>query len=170
MKVIAALLLVLPATLGAAEAGQRRADTAPLGDSRLFIMAAEDRRMKLPADLHTPAIDALRASLDQDAKMLVDLTRSPDPRVQAAAIRALGRYENRGFTATILQYLTTGPTTEVATALAQSLRGQPPQDWPWALCWHRRHHARNRAAAVRPRGTGRVGRRIPAHGHAAGVR
>lgn len=125
MKVIAALLLALPATLGAAEAGQRRAAAGPLGDSRIFIMAAEDRRMVLPVDLHTPAIDALRASLAEDAKMLVDLTRSPDPRVQAAAIRALGRYESRDFTATLLQYLTTGPTTEVASALAQSLRGEP---------------------------------------------
>lgn len=97
----------------------------PAGDSRIFIMAAEDRRMVLPVDLHTPAIDALRASLAEDAKMLVDLTRSPDPAVQIAAIRAIGRYESRDFTATLLQYLTRGPTTEVANALAQSLRGEP---------------------------------------------
>ena len=81
--------------------------------------------MMLPVDLHTPAIDALRASLAEDAKMLVDLTRSSDPAVQAAAIRALGRYESRDFTATILQYLAKGPTSEVASALAQSLRGEP---------------------------------------------
>lgn len=97
----------------------------PAGDPRTAIMVAEDRRMVLPVDLHTPAIDALRASLAEDAKMLVDLTRSPDPAVQIAAIRAIGRYESREFTATLLQYLTTGPTTEVATALAQSLRGEP---------------------------------------------
>lgn len=81
--------------------------------------------MNLPADLHTPAMDALRASLAEDAKMLVDLTRSPDRAVQIAAIRAIGRYESRDFTATLLQYLTKGPTTEVANALAQSLRGEP---------------------------------------------
>ena len=64
-------------------------------------------------------------TLDEDAKRLVALAGSADPRIQAAAIRALGRYETREFTATIAQYLTNGPTGEVATALAQSLRGEP---------------------------------------------
>ena len=81
--------------------------------------------MKLPPGLHTPAIDALRLTLDADAEMLVTLARSRDPRVQAAAIRALGRYETREFTATISQYLATGPIGDVALALAQSLRGEP---------------------------------------------
>lgn len=98
--------------------------TVPPGDPRTAVMVAEDRRMALPDSLHTPAIDALRASLAEDAKMLVDLARSPDPAVQIAAIRAIGRYESREFTTTLLQYLTTGPTTEVAGALAQSLSGE----------------------------------------------
>ncbi|HEX6973846.1 MAG TPA: peptidylprolyl isomerase [Vicinamibacterales bacterium] len=88
-------------------------------------MAAEDRRARLPPDLHTPALDALRLTLDEDGRRLVALAGSSDPRVQAAAIRALGRYESREFTATIAQYLANGPTGEVATALAQSLRGAP---------------------------------------------
>ena len=52
--------------------------------------------------------------LDQDAEMLVTLARSSDPAVQAAAIRALGRYESREFTATIAQYLMNGPTSKQA--------------------------------------------------------
>ncbi len=105
--------------------GPAQARAAPLADARIQIMAAEDRRMTLPPGLHTPAIDALRESLAQDAKALVELARSGDARVQAAAIRALGRYESRDYTATILQYLGSPAAGEAATALAQSLRGEP---------------------------------------------
>lgn len=81
--------------------------------------------MTLPPDLHTPAIDALKASLDEDADMLMALAHSTTAGVRAAAIRALGRAESREFTATILLHLANGPASEVATALAQSLRGEP---------------------------------------------
>jgi cyclophilin family peptidyl-prolyl cis-trans isomerase len=101
--------------------------TAPPPDPLTAIMVAEDRRVDLPPGLHTPAIDTLRNSLDEDAKMLVELARSRDRGVQAAAIRALGRYERREWAATILQYLplTTGQTSVAAEALAQSMRGDP---------------------------------------------
>lgn len=106
--------------------GQRQGATTPTPvDSRIFIMAAEDRRTKLPPDLHTPAIDALRVTLDEDARRLIALAGSADPTVQSAAIRALGRYESREFTAAIAQYVTSGAVATVATALAQSLRGEP---------------------------------------------
>ncbi|OFW24539.1 MAG: hypothetical protein A3G21_18465 [Acidobacteria bacterium RIFCSPLOWO2_12_FULL_66_21] len=94
--------------------------------AELTILAAEDNRLDLPAGLHTPVIDALRAKQDEEMRVLLTLTRSSDAVVQKRAMRALGRYENRAFSATLLQFLATGPArTEAAIAVVLSLRGDP---------------------------------------------
>ena len=106
---------------------QRRAVTATRVDKRsAAIMAAEDARIALPDGLHTPAVDALRASLAEDVRILVELTRSDDVALQTGAIRALGRYERREAIATLLPFLTNQRlVAETANALAQAMRGQP---------------------------------------------
>jgi len=94
--------------------------------AELTILAAEDNRLDLPAGLHTPVIDALRAKQDEEMRVLLTLTRSSDAVGQKRAMRALGRYENRAFSATLLQFLATGPArTEAAIAVVLSLRGDP---------------------------------------------
>jgi len=109
---------------------QRAARSRPVrsaqADPRTVIVAAEDARMALPDELRTPAIDLMRASLAEDIRLLVELTRASDAAVQARAIRALGRYERREVISTLTPFLTNKQLSgETANALAQSLRGQP---------------------------------------------
>jgi cyclophilin family peptidyl-prolyl cis-trans isomerase len=114
-------------------AGLARPSAAPAPSAQsstwageLTIIAAEDNRIDLPPWLHTPVIDALWAKQDEEMRVLVTLTRSSDPTIQKRAMRALGRYENRAFTATLLQFLATGPSrTDAAIAVVLSLRGEP---------------------------------------------
>jgi len=89
----------------------------------LAILGVEDSRLSLPDDLHTPGIDVLRAKQMEDLRLLVELARSKDAPTQIRAIRALGRLERREVIPELLQYLTLGPTTETAQAIAQAFRG-----------------------------------------------
>ena len=91
--------------------------------AQLAILSAEDSRLALPEDLHTPGIDALRARQMEDVRLLVELARSRDVVTQARAIRALGRLERRELVPELLLYLTLGPTDETAQAVAQAFRG-----------------------------------------------
>jgi cyclophilin family peptidyl-prolyl cis-trans isomerase/HEAT repeat protein len=94
--------------------------------AREAILAAEDGRTALPEGLHAPALDALRAKLAEDVRILLELTRSPHPPTQNRAIRALGRYERREVVTDLLRFLPTpGTRAETATAVAQALRGEP---------------------------------------------
>ena len=67
----------------------------PPAAARMTILAAEDSRLALPDDLHTPAIDMLRARQMEDLRVLLELARSNDSLTQTTAIRALGRLERR---------------------------------------------------------------------------
>jgi cyclophilin family peptidyl-prolyl cis-trans isomerase/HEAT repeat protein len=95
--------------------------------AQMSILAAEDSRLPLP-DLHTPAIDTLRAKQMEDLRVLLELTRSRNPTAQIQAIRALGRLERREVVAQLLPYLPS-LTAETAGAIAQAFRGEPlPND------------------------------------------
>ena len=87
------------------------------------ILAAEDSRLQLPDDLHTPGIDTLRAKQMEDLRLLLEFSRSKDLPTQVRAIRALGRLERREVVTELLPYLTLGPTDETAQAIAQAFRG-----------------------------------------------
>src|SRR5262245_36946468 len=80
----------------------------PPSEAQLAILAAEDSRLSLPDDLHTPGIDTLRAKQMEDLRLLVELARSKDPATQMRAIRALGRLERRELLPELLPYLTLG--------------------------------------------------------------
>jgi cyclophilin family peptidyl-prolyl cis-trans isomerase/HEAT repeat protein len=92
--------------------------------ARAAIMAAEDRRLPLPDDLHTPAIDTLRGLQAEDVRLLLLLARATDATKRRYAIRALGRYERRELTPE-LQLIMASQTMngETMNAVAQSLRG-----------------------------------------------
>jgi cyclophilin family peptidyl-prolyl cis-trans isomerase/HEAT repeat protein len=94
----------------------------------LAILAAEDTRLPIPDDLHTPAIDALRAKQMEDLRLLMQLARSTSPVTRTRAIRALGRLERREVIGELLRHLPTAPV-ETAGAIAQAFRGSPlPND------------------------------------------
>lgn len=105
------------------QSARSTATALPPPDALLAILAAEDSRLSLPDDLHTPGIDTLRARQMEDLRLLVELARSKDPPTQIRAIRALGRLERREVIPELLQYLTLGPTEETAQAIAQAFRG-----------------------------------------------
>ena len=67
------------------------------------ILAAEDSRLVLPDDLHTPAIDALRARQMEGVRLLLELARSKDVSTHTRAVRALGRLERREVIPDLLQ-------------------------------------------------------------------
>ena len=122
------ILLALVEGAAAAQRGRvasppRSASPIPPAAARMTILAAEDSRLALPDDLHTPAIDMLRARQMEDLRVLLELARSSDALTQTTAIRALGRLERRDVIPELLQYLTLGPTEETANAIAQAFRG-----------------------------------------------
>jgi peptidyl-prolyl cis-trans isomerase B (cyclophilin B) len=131
MKRAAAAAAVLVACLPVESAAQRRQSTAPPAANAgtppavalPAILAAEDSRLVIPDDLHTPGIDTLRATQREDIRLLIELAGSKDQTIHARAVRALGRFERRELIPELLQYLLTGSPEETAQAIAQSFRG-----------------------------------------------
>ena len=123
--VAAAVLIACLRSEGAARTFQPQgpASGADPASAQAAILAAEDSRLALPDDLHTPGIDTLRAKQIEDLRLLVEFARSKDTATQIRAIRALGRFERRELLPELLPYLTLGPTDETAQAVAQALRG-----------------------------------------------
>ena len=123
--VLCACLQVASAAQGVRPPQPARSTATALSppDALLAILAAEDSRLSLPDDLHTPGIDTLRAKQMEDLRLLVEFARSKDQPTQIKAIRALGRLERREVIPELLQYLTLGPTEETAQAIAQAFRG-----------------------------------------------
>jgi cyclophilin family peptidyl-prolyl cis-trans isomerase/HEAT repeat protein len=130
-SVAAVILVGCLASLSATRTlGSDQRTTAGLspGDALRAILAAEDTRLPIPDDLHTPAIDALRARQREDVRLLIQLARSTTPVIQARAIRALGRLERREMVGELLLHLPAAPI-ETAGAIAQAFRGAPvPND------------------------------------------
>ena len=131
MKRASVAAVILVSCLGAAGAAQAQRSRGqppppvsglPPAAAQMAILAAEDSRLVLPDDLHTPAIDTLRAKQMEDLRLLFELARSTEPAIRTRAIRALGRLERREVIPELLQYVTTGPT-ETANAIAQAFRG-----------------------------------------------
>jgi len=130
MKRAAAAAAVLIACLHTGASAQTgRVGTENLGSpaeraaAQMAILAAEDSRLSLPDDLHTPGIDALRAKQMEDLRLLLEYARSKDVLIQARAIRALGRLERREVIPELLPYLALPTTDETARAVAQAFRG-----------------------------------------------
>ncbi len=121
----AAVLIACLQSAGTARSSQPQgpASGADRASAQAAILAAEDSRLALPDDLHTPGIDALRAKQMEDLRLLAEFARSKDTVTQMRAIRALGRFERRELLPELLPYLTLGPTDETAQAVAQALRG-----------------------------------------------
>jgi cyclophilin family peptidyl-prolyl cis-trans isomerase/HEAT repeat protein len=106
-------------------AQQATAGTSPAA-ARQAILAAEDSRLVLPDDLHTPAIDTIRAKQADDLRLLLELARSKDIPTAALAIRALGRLERRDVIPELMRYVPIAPlTNEASFAIAQAFRGEP---------------------------------------------
>jgi cyclophilin family peptidyl-prolyl cis-trans isomerase/HEAT repeat protein len=130
--------VILVGLVEAATAAQRgRVPTSPPrppstvlpAAAQMAILAAEDSRLVLPDDLHTPAIDTLRAKQMEDVRLLLELARSKDVSTHTRAVRALGRLERPEVIPDLLQYLITGPISETANAIAQAFHGAPlPND------------------------------------------
>ena len=126
--------VILVGLIEAATAAQRGRVTTPPprppstvhpGAAQTAILAAEDSRLVLPDELHTPAIDTLRARQMEDVRLLLELARSKDVSTHTRAVRALGRLERREVIPELLQYLTTAPIGESANAIAQAFHGAP---------------------------------------------
>jgi cyclophilin family peptidyl-prolyl cis-trans isomerase/HEAT repeat protein len=138
MKRVSVATVILISCLNGASAAQpprsRRPQQPAVSDlpsaaAQMAILAAEDSRLVLPDDLHTPAIDTLRAKQMEDLRLLLELARSRDVPTHARAVRALGRLERRELIPDLLQYLMTGSIAETANAIAQAFRGAPlPSD------------------------------------------
>ena len=93
-------------------------------DYRLFVIAAEDNRLRLPDGLRTPILEQHRLRMGEDIRILLKLTRSTNPDAARLAIRALGRYESREFITDLIPLIAVeGLRTEVTHALVRSLRG-----------------------------------------------
>jgi len=88
------------------------------------ILAAEDARLPLPDELHTPTIDAMRARQADDLRLLLELARGKDIATTARAIRALGRLERRELVPELMRYVPL-LTSEASFAIAQAFRGDP---------------------------------------------
>ena len=132
MKRAAVATALLVACLQHEGAAQRTRSTAPsptpdVSSATAFstMLAAEDSRLPIPDDLHTPGIDTLRAKQRDDIRLLVELARSKDQPTHVRAVRALGRLERRELVPELLPYLLTGSPQETANAIAQSFRGTP---------------------------------------------
>jgi cyclophilin family peptidyl-prolyl cis-trans isomerase/HEAT repeat protein len=121
MRVAAAAVAI--ATLSASAPAQTGRDI-PSARALQIILTAEDGRLVIPDDLHTPVIDTLRAKQTEDVRMLLQLARSQDVPIALRAIRALGRFERRDLIPDLMQYLPAF-TAEASFAVAQAFRGQP---------------------------------------------
>jgi cyclophilin family peptidyl-prolyl cis-trans isomerase/HEAT repeat protein len=132
---VAGVLAVALAGMGQAgiiRPGQRRppqppanaANEVPPEAARTAIMAAEDRRLPLPDDLHTPAIDTLREQQADDVLLLIRLARATNLGTRSRAIRALGRYQRRELTQDLELVMASQTISgETMNAVAESLRG-----------------------------------------------
>lgn len=129
--VAAALVASCVAGAGAWTQRSRRPQATPVTEmppaaAQMAILAAEDTRLVLPDDLHTPAIDTLRVKQAEDLRILLELARSSDYPTQRRALRALGRLERRDLIPELLRYLPAlGLVSETANAIAQAFRGEP---------------------------------------------
>ena len=127
-SVAAVILVSCLEAAGAAQTQRSRRQQPAVSDlppaaAQMAILAAEDSRLILPDDLHTPAIDTLRAKQMEDLRLLFELARSKDVPTHTRAVRALGRLERREIIPDLLQYLITGSIAETANAIAQAFRG-----------------------------------------------
>jgi len=128
--------VILFGLIEAATVAQRGRGSPPRSPSTVLpdaaqtaILAAEDSRLVLPDDLHTPTIDALRARQMEDVRLLLELARSKDVSTYTKAVRALGRLERREVIPDLLQHLITAPIDDTANAIAQAFHGAPlPSD------------------------------------------
>jgi cyclophilin family peptidyl-prolyl cis-trans isomerase/HEAT repeat protein len=131
----AAAILLSLAVPSLGQSGRQRRQQAPPpvqmapAAAQLAILAAEDNRLPLPGDFHTPAIETFRARQAADLRLLLELTRANDPPTRVLAIRALGRMERRELVAELLLLLPS-VTVETANAVAQAFRGPPLPDDP----------------------------------------
>ena len=125
--VLAAAVIACLQLVGAAQTGtttrQNLGSPSDRAAAQMAILSAEDSRLFLPDDLHTPGIDTLRAKQTDDLRLLVELARAKDIVTASRAIRAIGRLERRELIPELLPYLTLGPTDETAQAVAQAFRG-----------------------------------------------
>ena len=130
MQACAAVALLLAVLIGPVAARQVTRGAVSPALAEQIVLAAEDGRIDLPDGLHAPALDMLRARLQEDVRRLFELTRSTDRQTQTRAIRALGRYERREVITDLLRFLPAIQTrSETAAAVAQALRGEPlPND------------------------------------------
>lgn len=93
-------------------------------DYRLFIIAAEDNRLRLPDGVRTPIFEQHRLRMGEDVRILLKLTRAANLEAANLAVRALGRYESREFITDLIPLIASDALrTEVARALVWSLRG-----------------------------------------------
>lgn len=93
-------------------------------DFRLFVIAAEDNRLRIPEGARTPLLDQHRLRMGEDVRILLKLTRSPNPEAQRLAVRALGRYESREFITDLISLLPSDRLrTDVVQAIVSSFRG-----------------------------------------------
>ncbi len=98
----------------------------PPAAAQQAILAAEDSRLVLPENLHTPSIDTFRAKQIEDLRILLQLARSRDVPTATGAIRALGRLERRDLIPELLQYVPIAAfTADAAFAVAQAFQGAP---------------------------------------------
>jgi len=119
---VAALLVTWIAAAGA----DWQTPEMPAAAAQQAILAAEDSRLALPDDLHTPTIDTLRAKQAEDLRILLQLARGKDRPTAALAIRALGRFERRDLIPELMRYVPVPEFTEPASfAIAQAFRGDP---------------------------------------------
>ena len=130
----AALVVISIAAAGAQAPRSRRPPGTPAQSgtgmppaaAQQAILAAEDSRLVLPDDLHTPAIDTFRAKQVEDLRILLELARSNDLPTAMHAIRALGRLERRDLIPELMLYLPTPVfTNDASFAIAQAFRGDP---------------------------------------------
>jgi cyclophilin family peptidyl-prolyl cis-trans isomerase/HEAT repeat protein len=91
---------------------------------RLFVIAAEDNRLRIPGGLRTPVLDQHRLRMAEDIRILLKLTRARNPDAQRLAVRALGRYESREFIPDLLPLIVEQELRDVtAEAIVQAFRG-----------------------------------------------
>jgi cyclophilin family peptidyl-prolyl cis-trans isomerase len=130
MTRVAVAALVVLCVAAANAQGQRSRRPSPPPSSEIAaaaaqaILSAEDSRIALPPDLHTPLIDAFRAKQSEDLRVLFQLARSTDVGTAQRAIRALGRMERRDLIPELLQYVPRF-TAEASFAVAQAFQGEP---------------------------------------------